>query len=119
MFEPYEDEAQARANMIDIMEQHLAADVDSRTSEELADLKLVDVLVSYRDNLWDDQHEGGAHKDHLLAVNQLFIWLGVPDQCDPYEMWAALPADELQDTDAWWVQQREAEKLWHDNNKEN
>jgi hypothetical protein len=80
-------------------------------------------LIGTRDNLWDDQHEGGAHKDDLIILNRLIEREGgVPyikdvspldgEYVDNPEEVADLPEDAIADTDEWFRLQEEFENKW-------
>ena len=96
MFETYDDDAVARTNLYDVLDQylenHFLNSEDNPT--KLANIRVIDILESVRENYWDDQYDGGAHKDQLAAINMLFIWMGYPERCNDYDQWDALPSDE-------------------------
>ena len=96
MFETFEDVDQAKQALLGILEAvpgwvFIEAE-DNPT--KVANIRVVDVVVAHRDNLWDDQHDGGAHKDDLLEANRLLLWLGYAELCDDYRSWSTLPSDE-------------------------
>jgi hypothetical protein len=94
-FETYTDDRQAHAILEDILAQYAGVACDQEDDPtRVANLRVIDILDRYRDNLWDDQGEGGAHKDQILAVNRLFVWMGYPEMCDQHLEWAMLAADE-------------------------
>jgi len=64
--------------------------------EKLMDITLGDIVRSYRDNLWDDEHDGGAHKQHLYDVRDVMVWMGFdPIDIDELSTIDVLEDDEL------------------------
>jgi hypothetical protein len=68
------------------------------TADDRLAVTLADVLEAFRGNCWDDQHDGGAHRQDLIDVNRLVRYLGDPDGDDLTEV-LALPHDDTQEGD--------------------
>lgn len=95
MFEPFEDDQQAKVVLNLILDEYLDNTIEMEANPiKLASLRIVDVLVSVRNYYWDDQRDCGARKDDILAVNKLFMWMGYPELCDNFWEWANLLSDE-------------------------
>ena len=62
---------------------------------------VLDALRSFQGNCWDDQHEGGAHRQDLIDVNRLFGWLRRADLQDELGEVLALVADDAPDDVRW------------------
>ena len=59
------------------------------------------MLEAFRGNCWDDQHDGGAHRQDLVDVNRLFGYLGAPEIRDDLDDVLALVADDASDEERW------------------
>jgi hypothetical protein len=68
------------------------------TADDRLAVTIADVLEAFRGNCWDDQHDGGAHRQDLIDVNRLVRYLGDPDGDDLAEV-LDLPGDDTQEGD--------------------
>lgn len=72
-----------------------------------AGVTVLDALEAFRGNCWDDQHDGGAHRQDLIDVNRLFSWLGPiagPATIalrDPFAEVHGLVSDDAPDDERW------------------
>ena len=53
-----------------------------------------DVLLSFQENCWADQGEGGAHRGDLIHLNRAWAYLGQPQFCDDLDEVLGLPPDD-------------------------
>lgn len=70
-------------------------------ADNVAGVTVLDALLAFHGNCWDDQHEGGAHRQDLIDVNRLFGWLSRPDLQDDFDEVHALVGDDTPDEERW------------------
>jgi hypothetical protein len=70
-------------------------------SGERGEVTLVDAVTTFAGNCWDDQHDGGAHRQNLIDANRLLIWLGRPDLTDDYNDVQSLIGDDVPEPERW------------------
>jgi hypothetical protein len=83
-----------------LFEQGFAQSAIDCADNRLA-VTLLDMLEAFRGNCWDDQHEGGAHRQDLIDVNRLFGYLDAPEIRDDLDDVLALVADDASDEERW------------------
>lgn len=47
-----------------------------------AEVTVLEIVLGFIGNCWDDQHDGGAHRRDLINANRLLGWLGRDDMQD-------------------------------------
>jgi hypothetical protein len=50
--------------------------IEVRAADDPLGVEVRDALRAFQGGCWDDQHDGGAHKQDLIDVNRIWLWYG-------------------------------------------
>lgn len=97
-----EYEAQQAILEILVQQEFLVSEIeDADTPKDALKVTVQDALEAFQGNCYDDQHDGGAHKEDLILVNRVYQWAGMSELQDNCESIQELPEDKDEDSEEW------------------
>jgi hypothetical protein len=71
------------------------------TPKQSLQVTVLGCLEDFQGNCFDDQHDGGAHREDLILVNRIYQWAGQTESQDNCASILELPEDEGEDSEEW------------------